>query len=145
MSGQRIVEMKSRAAYCEAMLARLEANQGFHTVPAVYGLANALRILPGSVWADVLLTMQVIFMKADNEGFIAGVDEVRLVKDSIAFDLVLGPLAPFYNTGIPESTPLRRSGVSMLYGIKHRYLAYRPRKRENDIGYFVPQQLPSFR
>lgn len=143
MSGPTIVPMTSRPAYCAAMLERLEAHQGFHTEHVPYGLANALRIRAGSVGVEVLICMRVIFMKASGEGFIAGVDEVRPTKDGSALDLVLGPFAPFYNTGIPEDTPIRRSGVSMLFGIKHRALTFWPRERQGDIGYISPQQLPS--
>lgn len=144
MSGPKMVSMTSRPAYCAAMLDRLEGrHQGFHTVHT-YGLANAVRVLPGSVVAEVLLEMFVIFMKANGEGFIACVDEVRSINEGAAFDLVLAPFAPFHNTGVPEDAQIKRSGVSMLFGIKHRALAYRPRERRSDIGYLSPQQLPSF-
>lgn len=145
MNGSTIVPMMSRPAYCAAMLDRLSGvHQGFHTVQVTYGLANAVRVLSGSVVAEVLLEMFVIFMKASGEGFIACVDEVRPTNEGAAFDLVLAPFAPFHNTGVPEDTPIQRLGVSVLFGIKHRALVYRPRERQGDIGYISPQQLPSF-
>ncbi|MBM5790054.1 hypothetical protein FJZ23_03145 [Candidatus Parcubacteria bacterium] len=140
-----VVQLTSRAPYCGRVLARLEAHQGFHSVPVDYGLANALRVLPGNVHLNLLSQMYVVFRFEKNrmtgEGWIARIDEIRSVPHLSAHDLVLAPFAPFRNTGV--ETPITQSGAHVLFGTRHRRLEYRSRESRNDVGYFVPQMLPS--
>ena len=140
MSEPRIIDMASRRDFNERMLARLVGHQGFHSDHVGYGLGNVLRILPGTVSADVISTMLITFLQPSG-AWLARIDEIRPVKDEEALDLVLAPFVTFSQTGVCQ--PIKSAGVNVIYGVTHKWLVYSRRSREDDIGYIRPPLLPS--
>lgn len=141
MSGPRIIDLASRRDYSAKMLLRLEAHEGFHSVAMGYGLANAIRLFHGGVPFEHIRGMFIVYRRSMREEWIAGIDEMRSVPGQYgAVDLVLAPFVPFTQTGI--RMPIQLLGVHMLMGASHRALAFRPRRRLDDICSFEPPLLP---